>query len=75
MPPRRVCSVYELALAIIVQGKKKILLGEETYHYGAAQYLVVSVKLPIRGFIVAATPGGSVIYLQLILVNYVNKNH
>lgn len=51
-----VCSVYELALAIIVQGKKKILLGEETYHYGAAQYLVVSVELPIRGFIVEATP-------------------
>ena len=51
-----ICSVYEPALAIIVQGKKKILLGEETYHYGAAQSLVVSVELPVRGFIVEATP-------------------
>ncbi|MEL6776007.1 MAG: AraC family transcriptional regulator [Cyanobacteria bacterium J06597_16] len=51
-----VCTVYEPALAIIVQGKKKILLGEETYHYGASQYLVVSVELPVRGFIVDATP-------------------
>ncbi len=51
-----ICNVYEPALAIIVQGKKKLLLGEETYHYGVAQYLVVSVELPVRGFIVEATP-------------------
>ena len=51
-----ICNVYEPALAIIVQGNKKILLGEETYHYGVAQYLVVSVELPVRGFIVEATP-------------------
>lgn len=30
--------------------------GEETYRYGAAQYLVVSVDLPLSGFIVGATP-------------------
>lgn len=51
-----ICTVYEPAIAIIVQGKKKILLGEETYHYGVAQSLVVSVELPVRGFIVEATP-------------------
>ncbi|NER80606.1 MAG: AraC family transcriptional regulator [Leptolyngbya sp. SIO1D8] len=51
-----ICNVYEPAFAIIVQGKKKILLGEETYHYGVAQCLVVSVELPVRGFIVEATP-------------------
>ena len=27
-------------LAIVVQGRKDTLMGEETYHYGAAQYLV-----------------------------------
>jgi AraC-like DNA-binding protein len=42
-------------LAIVVQGRKDTLLGEETYHYGAAQYLVVSVDLPIHGFTVEAT--------------------
>ena len=51
----RVCGIYEPALAIIVQGKKKILLGEETYHYGVAQQLVVSVELPVRGYHVEAT--------------------
>lgn len=49
-------GVSEPMLAIIVQGKKEALLGEETYRYGAAQYLVVSVDLPISGFIIEATP-------------------
>jgi AraC-like DNA-binding protein len=51
-----ICSVYRPALAIIVQGRKKLLLGQKTYYYGAGQYLVVSVDLPARGFIVEASP-------------------
>jgi AraC-like DNA-binding protein len=50
------CGVSEPLLAILVQGKKEALLGEETYRYGAAQYLVVSVDLPLTAFIVEATP-------------------
>jgi AraC-like DNA-binding protein len=42
--------------AILLQGKKQALLGEETYSYGASQYLVVSVDLPVSGFVVEATP-------------------
>ncbi len=49
-------GVYEPILAILIQGKKKVLLGEETYCYGASQYLVVSVDLPLSAFIVEATP-------------------
>ncbi len=52
----RLHGVSEPMLAIVVQGKKEALLGEESYRYGAAQYLVVSVDLPISGFIVEATP-------------------
>ncbi|RCJ33552.1 AraC family transcriptional regulator [Nostoc minutum NIES-26] len=51
-----ICGVYEPIVGIVVQGKKAALLGEETYGYGAAQYLVVSVDLPISGFVVEATP-------------------
>jgi AraC-like DNA-binding protein len=50
------CGVSEPMLAIVVQGKKAALLGEETYYYGAAQYLVISVDLPLSGFITEATP-------------------
>jgi AraC-like DNA-binding protein len=42
-------------LAIVLQGKKAVLLGEETYHYGIAQYIVLSVDLPITGLITEAT--------------------
>lgn len=43
-------------LGIIIQGKKEALLGEETYRYDAAQYIVISVDLPLSGFVLEATP-------------------
>jgi AraC-like DNA-binding protein len=48
-------SVSSPMLAIVVQGKKGTLVGEETYQYGEAQYLVLSVDQPISGFIIEAT--------------------
>jgi AraC-like DNA-binding protein len=48
-------AVYEPTLCIILQGRKETLLGKETYHYGAAQYIVVTVDLPLSGNIVEAT--------------------
>lgn len=48
-------AVYEPTLCIILQGRKETLLGQETYHYGAAQYIVVTVDLPLSGNIVEAT--------------------
>ncbi len=54
--PSALHGVAEPILAILVQGKKKALLGEETYRYSMAQYLVVSVDLPLSGFVVEATP-------------------
>lgn len=50
-----ICGVAEPILAIVIQGKKEAMLGEETYQYGAAQYLVVSVDLPLSGFVIEAT--------------------
>ncbi|WP_009630223.1 AraC family transcriptional regulator [Synechocystis sp. PCC 7509] len=49
-------NVCEPLLVIVVQGKKTVLLGEETYHYSVAQYLTLSVDLPLRAFVVQATP-------------------
>lgn len=49
-------GVSEPLLAIVVQGNKKVLLSEEIYHYGVAQYLLVSVDLPLGGCAVGATP-------------------
>lgn len=54
-------------LAIVVQGKKGTLVGEETYRYGEAQYLVLSVDQPISGFIIEATPDRPYLGLRLAL--------
>ena len=53
--PTALRAVYEPTLCIILQGKKETLLGQETCHYGAAQYIVVTVDLPLSGNIVEAT--------------------
>ncbi|MEH2291132.1 AraC family transcriptional regulator [Nostoc sp.] len=58
---------YEPRLAILVQGKKDIVLGEETYPYEAGQCLVVSVDLPIGGCIVEATTDQPYLGLKLTL--------
>ncbi|MGD1941024.1 MAG: AraC family transcriptional regulator N-terminal domain-containing protein [Leptolyngbyaceae cyanobacterium] len=51
-----ICSVYEPALAVIVQGQKELMLGEEAYCYGVAQYIVVSVDLAVRGSVIEGSP-------------------
>lgn len=63
-------GVYEPMLGIIVQGKKEVLLGEETYRYGAAQYIVVSVDLPLSGFVADATPDKPYLGFKLSLDPY-----
>jgi AraC-like DNA-binding protein len=60
-------SVYEPILAIVVQGQKKAFLGEEMYQYGAMKYLVVSVDLPLSGFVTEATPDKPYLGLKLNL--------
>jgi AraC-like DNA-binding protein len=54
-PAKAMQGVSEPLLAIVVQGKKEVLLNEEAYQYGVAQYLVVSVDLPLGGCVVEAT--------------------
>ena len=49
-------GVTEPIFAIVVQGEKEALLNEETYRYGVAQCLVVSVDLPLSGCVTEATP-------------------
>ena len=39
-------------LAIIAQGDKRLALGDRVYEYGAGQYLVASVDLPVTGHFV-----------------------
>jgi AraC-like DNA-binding protein len=44
------------ALAITAQGAKRTELGERAFDYGAGEYLVASVALPVTAHITRATP-------------------
>ncbi|NJL41708.1 MAG: AraC family transcriptional regulator [Leptolyngbyaceae cyanobacterium SM1_4_3] len=60
-------GIGEPALAIVVQGRKQTLLGEQTYQYGAAQYLLVSVDLPLCGCVIEATAAQPYLGLKVSL--------
>ncbi|ACB54434.1 transcriptional Regulator, AraC family [Crocosphaera subtropica ATCC 51142] len=60
-------SVYQPILALVVQGQKEALLGEKRYQYGAGQYLIISVDLPLSGFVIEATPEKPYLGLKLNL--------
>ncbi|MFF0343136.1 AraC family transcriptional regulator N-terminal domain-containing protein [Kribbella sp. NPDC004875] len=42
--------------ALVAQGRKRLALGEQVFEYGAGDYLVVSVDLPVTGHFVEASP-------------------
>lgn len=48
-------DVIKPALGLVVQGSKKVLIGDTTYCYGASRYIVISVDLPLCAFATEAT--------------------
>lgn len=66
-PSAAIPGVSEPLLALVVQGRKELLLNEEIYRYGVAQYLVVSVDLPLSACVIEATPVQPYLGLKLNL--------
>lgn len=58
-------GVHKPSLCIVVQGMKEVLLAQERFRYGPADYLVASVNLPITGQVTEAS--SDVPYLALKL--------
>lgn len=52
---RLIPSVYDPSLCVIAQGHKHVLLNTEAYRYGPAEYLLVSVDLPMIGQVTEAS--------------------
>lgn len=50
------CGVYRSVLAIIPQGAKRVVLGDEAYEYDRDHYLLTSVDLPVMGQVTQASP-------------------
>ncbi|WP_082073240.1 AraC family transcriptional regulator [Pseudomonas sp. LFM046] len=66
-PSEPIHCLYEPALGLTVQGRKKVMLGEETFVYGPSHYLVVSVDLPVIGQVIEASPEVPYLSLRLTL--------
>ena len=66
-PTEPIHALHEPALCIVAQGRKQVMLGEDVYLYDRAQYLVVSVDLPIVGEVVEAEPETPYLCLRLDL--------
>ncbi|WP_328609256.1 AraC family transcriptional regulator [Amycolatopsis sp. NBC_00345] len=50
-------SMSGTVLAVVAHGRKRLALGERVYEYGAGQYLVASVDLPVTGHVIDPDPG------------------
>jgi len=57
--------LQEPAVYVVVQGRKQVTVGDETYVYDPSQYLAVSLELPAVGNVVEATPAEPYLCLTL----------
>lgn len=53
--------------ALVTQGAKRLSLGEEVYHYGVGDCLVVTMDLPVVSCIVEATPAQPMLSLGMAI--------
>ncbi|WP_053738105.1 AraC family transcriptional regulator [Nocardia sp. NRRL S-836] len=54
-------------LAFVAQGRKRVALGDRVHDYGAGQYLVASVDLPITGDWVGVSPANPALGIGVVL--------
>ncbi|MDR6879418.1 AraC-like DNA-binding protein [Bacillus sp. 3255] len=60
-----VYRVYKPSFCFIAQGLKEILLAQERYEYGPANYLVSSMNLPVIGQVIKASADTPYLSLKL----------
>ncbi|WP_025689606.1 AraC family transcriptional regulator [Paenibacillus zanthoxyli] len=57
--------VYKPSLCIIAQGLKEVLLAQERFEYGPANYLISSMNLPVISQVIKAAPGAPYLSFKL----------
>lgn len=58
---------YTPSLCLVTQGRKQAALGDRTFAYGAGDYLLASVDLPIVGSVIEASADAPFLCVQLDL--------
>src|ERR1700730_2324904 len=49
-------DVTEPTVAVVAQGAKETALNGRTFSYGAGQFVITSLELPVAGHVVLASP-------------------
>ncbi|TDF92971.1 AraC family transcriptional regulator [Paenibacillus piri] len=62
---RAVYGVYKPCLCFIAQGVKEILLAQERFEYGPADYLISSMNLPVIGRVMQASSDAPYVCFKL----------
>lgn len=60
-------AAYEPCVCVVAQGRKRAIAGESLFAYGAGEYLVASVDVPVVGHIVEASADNPFLALLLRL--------
>jgi len=55
-PTGPIFGLYEPSLTLLVQGRKRVMLGQEAFACGSSRYLLTSVNVPVMGQVVEARP-------------------
>ena len=66
-PSEPTMVLYEPSLCLIAQGSKLVHLADEVYRYDPAQFLLVSVDLPVAGQVIEASPRAPYLALRISL--------
>jgi len=66
-PTQPMSGMYEPSICMVVQGSKRVLLGDESYVYDENNYLITSVHLPTVVQILKASPEKPYLGLKLQL--------
>ena len=62
-----ISGIYEPSVCLVLQGSKRVLLGDDVYTYDAQNYLITSVHLPTVVHIVSASQENPYLGLRLKL--------
>ena len=62
------CMTYEPSIAVITRGRKEVTLGKTPFVYGAGEYLLTAVDLPIVSRLVEVPFVGMALRLDMTLV-------
>ena len=60
-------GMTNMAVCVVAQGSKEVMLGDHRYRYDPAHYLLTTVELPVVGQVVEASPEKPYLSLRLAL--------